>query len=94
MNGSNVIEHVGTHVDLLFDNYKYHLIVNKMGKAKKIKVSKSETKIGLADQIELEGTVKPKNRQKIRHRTEEDEEVGFHIFYVILQRMKDFISSN
>lgn len=68
-----------------------------MGKAKKIKVSKSETKIGLADQIELEGTVKPKNRQKVRHQTDEDEEVGFHIFYVNLresERNINFVSSD
>ncbi|EFN89984.1 bystin [Harpegnathos saltator] len=45
-----------------------------MGKAKKVKVSKGGTKISLADEIELEKTIKSKSRQKIRHRTEEDEE--------------------
>jgi hypothetical protein len=49
-----------------------------MGKAKKVKVSKSETnkpKVGLAEQIVNENTVKMKNRQKTRIRAEEDEEV-------------------
>ncbi|KAL0115605.1 hypothetical protein PUN28_010842 [Cardiocondyla obscurior] len=49
-----------------------------MGKAKKTKVSKGETKepkIGLAEQIELEKTVKLKNRQKTRRRAEEEEYV-------------------
>ncbi|XP_077274344.1 bystin [Temnothorax americanus] len=48
-----------------------------MGKAKKIKVSKGETKeqkIGLAEQIELEKAVKVKNRQKVRHRADDKEE--------------------
>ncbi|XP_024890831.1 bystin [Temnothorax curvispinosus] len=48
-----------------------------MGKAKKIKVSKGETKeqkIGLAEQIELEKAVKVKNRQKVRHRADDEEE--------------------
>ncbi|XP_014472925.1 PREDICTED: bystin [Dinoponera quadriceps] len=45
-----------------------------MGKAKKVKVSKGEAKVGLAEQIEIEKTTKSKNRQKVRHRTEEDEE--------------------
>ncbi|XP_032664979.1 bystin [Odontomachus brunneus] len=45
-----------------------------MVKAKKVKISKGGPKIGLADQIELEKTVKFKNRQKVRHRTDEDEE--------------------
>ncbi|KAG5346408.1 BYST protein, partial [Acromyrmex charruanus] len=47
-----------------------------MGKAKKVKVSKGETKepkIGLAEQIELEKGVKVKNRQKIRRRADEEE---------------------
>jgi len=51
-----------------------------MGKAKKVKVSKGETqrpKLSLADQIENE--VKPKNRQKIRLRNDEEEEVSFYI---------------
>jgi len=54
-----------------------------MGKAKKIKVSKGETKepkIGLADQIEFEKAVKVKNRQKIRHRADE-EEVSLCIYF-------------
>ncbi|XP_012534195.1 bystin [Monomorium pharaonis] len=49
-----------------------------MGKAKKLKVSKGETKeskIALADQIEQEKTVKLKNRQKVRHRADEEEYV-------------------
>ncbi|XP_035731899.1 bystin-like [Vespa mandarinia] len=48
-----------------------------MGKAKKIKVSageKRKTKVGLADQIEAEKSVTAKNRQKIRHRNDDDEE--------------------
>ncbi|XP_076244398.1 bystin [Calliopsis andreniformis] len=48
-----------------------------MGKAKKVKVSKGETKqqkVPLADQIEDEKTVKSKNRHKIRTRHDEDEE--------------------
>lgn len=47
-----------------------------MGKAKKLKVSKGETKlpkVGLANQIEEEKTVKSKNRTKIRVRNDEDE---------------------
>ncbi|KYN21974.1 PREDICTED: bystin [Trachymyrmex cornetzi] len=50
-----------------------------MGKAKKVKVSKGETKepkIGLADQIELEKGVKVKNRQKIRRRADEEEYIA------------------
>ncbi|KYM80956.1 Bystin [Atta colombica] len=50
-----------------------------MGKAKKVKVSKGETKepkIGLADQIELEKEVKVKNRQKIRRRADEEEYIA------------------
>lgn len=49
-----------------------------MGKVKKIKFSKKETKranIALADQIEQDKTVKAKDRHKIRHRTNEQEEV-------------------
>lgn len=56
-----------------------------MGKAKKTKVSKGETKepkIGLAEQLELDKTVKPKNRQKIRFRADE-EEVNFHIYLCV-----------
>ncbi|XP_078036044.1 bystin [Augochlora pura] len=48
-----------------------------MGKARKVKVSKGETKqpkIALGDQIEDEKTVKPKNRHKIRARNDEDEQ--------------------
>ncbi|XP_012221311.1 bystin [Linepithema humile] len=48
-----------------------------MGKAKKVKVSKGETKdskIGLAEQIESEKVAKPKNRQKVRQRADEEEE--------------------
>lgn len=55
-----------------------------MGKVKKIKVSKGETKepkIGLADQIEFEKAVKVKNRQKIRRRADE-EEVSFNIYFI------------
>lgn len=54
-------------------------IVKKMGKAKKIKVSKGETKeqkISLADQIEQEKAVKLKNRRKVRHRADDEEEVS------------------
>lgn len=55
-----------------------------MGKAKKLKVSKGETKepkIALADQIELEKAVKLKNRQKVRRRADE-EEVSLHICFI------------
>ncbi|XP_034187076.2 bystin [Osmia lignaria lignaria] len=48
-----------------------------MGKAKKVKPSKGETKlpkVGLADQIEEDKTVKSKNRNKIRIRNDADEE--------------------
>ncbi|OAD55765.1 Bystin [Eufriesea mexicana] len=47
-----------------------------MGKAKKIKISKGETKqpkTALADQIEEEKIVKSKNRQKVRIRNEDDD---------------------
>ncbi|XP_011158306.1 bystin [Solenopsis invicta] len=50
-----------------------------MGKAKKVKVSKGETKeskIALADQIEQEKSVKLKNRQKVRCRADEEEFVA------------------
>ncbi|KYN43342.1 Bystin [Trachymyrmex septentrionalis] len=50
-----------------------------MGKAKKVKVSKGDTKepkIGLADQIEFEKGVKVKNRQKIRRRADEEEYIA------------------
>lgn len=56
-----------------------------MGKAKKVKVSKGETKvskIGLAEQIEEEKSVKIKSRIKMRNRLDEDEEVRkFVIIY-------------
>ncbi|XP_054004576.1 bystin [Hylaeus anthracinus] len=48
-----------------------------MGKAKKLKVSKGETKqskVTLLDQIEDEKTVKSRNRNKTRVRNDEDEE--------------------
>ncbi|XP_066588479.1 bystin [Prorops nasuta] len=48
-----------------------------MGKAKKLKASKGETsqsKIGLADQIDNDKIAKGKNRTKVRLRTEEEEE--------------------
>lgn len=57
-----------------------------MGKAKKVKLSKGETqesKIGLAEQIESEKISKPKNRQKIRQRADEEEEVGSYISFFI-----------
>lgn len=50
-----------------------------MGKAKKVKVSKGgtkEPKIGLAEQIEFDKTVKPTVRQKVRHRADEEEYVA------------------
>lgn len=57
-----------------------------MGKAKKIKVSKGETKaskISLVEQIESEKITKPKNRQKIRQRIDEEEEVSLlHIYFL------------
>lgn len=78
-------------MDLLTGNLKYYRIysANKMGKAKKIKVSKGETKIALADQIELEKSVKSNNRQKVRHRTDEDEEVGPCILYLVARSLKE-----
>lgn len=49
-----------------------------MGKAKKVKVSTSEkSKVGLADEIELAKTVRSKNRQKVRLRADEEEEVSW-----------------
>lgn len=54
-----------------------------MGKAKKVKPSKGETKlpkVGLADQIEEDKTVKSKNRNKIRIRNDADEEVKFAFY--------------
>lgn len=54
-----------------------------MGKAKKIKVSKSEIKqpkISLGDQIEEEKNIKSKKRQKIKIRNEDDDKVKFIIF--------------
>ena len=48
-----------------------------MGKAKRVKVSKGETKqqkVPLAEQIEDEKTLKSKSRNKIKIRTDEDEE--------------------
>lgn len=54
-----------------------------MGKAKKIKVSKSEIKqpkIALGDQIEEEKNIKSKKRQKIKIRNEDDDKVKFIIF--------------
>lgn len=62
-----------------------------MGKAKKIKVSKSETKepkIGLADQIELEKAVKVKNRQKVRRRADEEEYVAPNLTKKILSQAR------
>lgn len=60
-----------------------------MGKAKKVKASKGETnqpKLGLAEQIELEKAVRPKSRQKLRLRADEEEEVCIVLFeHVILQ---------
>jgi len=56
-----------------------------MGKAKKMKVAKGKTqqpKLSLIDQIENEK--KPKNRQKIRLRTDEEEEVSFYTISSIL----------
>ncbi|KAG8034423.1 hypothetical protein G9C98_007499 [Cotesia typhae] len=47
-----------------------------MGKAKKVRVSKGDTlpaKVPLADQLEGDGIVKSKNRNKIRFRAEENE---------------------
>lgn len=48
-----------------------------MGKAKKVKISKGDKpeKVGLGDQIEGETLAKAKNRQKVRFRQDEDEEV-------------------
>ncbi|KAG7208630.1 hypothetical protein KM043_014837 [Ampulex compressa] len=48
-----------------------------MGKAKKVKVSKGETKhtkVPLADQIEEDNTAKPNSRKKIRIRNDDEEE--------------------
>lgn len=58
-----------------------------MGKAKKVKVSKGGTKdlkICLAEQIESGKVAKSKNRQKVRQRADEEEEVGSHIYFFIL----------
>lgn len=60
-----------------------------MGKSKKIvrksKVSKGRTeeqRVGLADQIELEKAVKLKNRQKVRRRADDEEEVSLRIYFL------------
>lgn len=58
-----------------------------MGKAKKIKVSKGEAKVGLADQIEHEKTVKSKNRQKSRLRANEVEEVSRFYFCLYYSKL-------
>ena len=54
-----------------------------MGKAKKIKISRSEMKqpkMALGDQIEEEKIAKSKNRQKNRVRKEDDDKVIFVFF--------------
>lgn len=57
-----------------------------MGKAKKIKVSKCDTrpKIGLAEQIEDAKSVKSKDRRKVRIRKDEDEEVRRYTYKFII----------
>ena len=58
-----------------------------MGKAKKIKVSKSEMKqpkMALGDQIEEGKIAKSKNRQKNRIRKEDDDKV-IHVFFNFLK---------
>lgn len=64
-----------------------------MGKAKKVKVSKGgtkEPKIGLAEQIEFDKTVKPTVRQKVRHRADEEEvSVLIFLFRIILILLSD-----
>ena len=62
-----------------------------MGKAKKLKVSKSgnsQPKLGLADQISSENSVKLKDRNKIRFRTEEEAEVieNHFIYYNVIAK--------
>lgn len=59
-----------------------------MGKAKRIKVSageKRKTKVGLADQIEADKSVTAKNRQKIRNRNDDDEEVSSYLLTYYLK---------
>lgn len=46
-----------------------------MGKAERIKVSKNNCKVSFSQQIEESQTVKSKNRNKIRFRNDEDDEV-------------------
>lgn len=46
-----------------------------MGKSKRIKVSKNNSKVPLDQQIEESQTVKSKNRNKIRVTKDEDDEV-------------------
>lgn len=60
-----------------------------MGKAKKIKVSRSEMKqpkMALSDQIEKGKIAKSKNRQKNRVRKEDDDKVIF-VFFNFLRYM-------
>lgn len=67
-----------------------------MGKAKKIKVSKGDKnlpKVGLADQIEEDKTVKTKSRKKVRIRNDGDEEVRMkfilfiYVCYIFLSKI-------
>lgn len=50
--------------------------VRRMGKAKKLKLSKPKIKIPLSEQIEIDSVVQSKNRSKMRHRQDEDESVS------------------
>lgn len=52
----------------------------KMGKTKKLKPSQAAARSTLEQDIESAKFVKPKNRNKIRFRKDEDEQVSFSIF--------------
>ena len=54
-----------------------------MGKAKKMKVTKSESsqpKVSLVEQMEDDQLAKMKNRQKLRFRTDDEEEVRKNLY--------------
>lgn len=55
-----------------------------MGKAKRIKPSQVGNKVALDEDIQSAKFAKPKNRNKIRLRKEEHEEVSSHIFLFVV----------
>lgn len=58
-----------------------------MGKAKKVRVSKGDNipkKVPLADQIEGDGIVKSKQRNKLRYRASDDEVKFYFLFLIVI----------